>query len=147
MRGEIFTIEDKRIFVFGGASSHDIQDGILDMSEEDKIYSYRKMGKYFRIRNFSWWEKELPTEDEMKNGLLNLKNANYKVDYVISHCAPTSIQLLLDSCFKSDILTNYLQKIQNELNFKKWFFGHYHMDKAVNSEFICTYNDIIPLIW
>ncbi|MCD7873149.1 MAG: metallophosphoesterase [Clostridiales bacterium] len=147
MRGEIFTINEKRIYAFGGAASHDIKDGILDMSEEDKIYLYRKTGRYFRIRNFSWWDRELPTENEMQNGLRNLEKVNYNVDYVISHCAPTSIQLLIDSCYKSDVLTNYHQKVQNELKFKKWFFGHYHMDKAVNAEFICVYNEIIPLIW
>lgn len=33
MRGEVFTIEDKKFFAFGGASSHDIQDGILDYND------------------------------------------------------------------------------------------------------------------
>ena len=146
MRGEVFTINDKKIFTFGGASSHDIQDGILDMSEEERIYLYRKTGRYFRIRNFSWWEQEIPNEDEMQNGLNNLQEVNYNVDYVVTHCAPTNVQLLLNSCFKSDTLTDYHQEIQNKLNFKKWFFGHYHIDKSVNGEFSCTYNNIIPVI-
>ena len=30
MRGEIFDIDNKKIFAFGGAKSHDIQDGILN---------------------------------------------------------------------------------------------------------------------
>lgn len=116
------------------------------MSEEDKIYLYGKTGRYFRIRNFSWWEHELPSEEEMQNELGNLEKVKYNVDYVISHCVPISIQYLLGkSSFKSDILTNYLQKVQNELNFKQWLFGHYHLDKDVNSEFVCTYNEIIPL--
>lgn len=34
MRGEVFTIEDKKFFAFGGASSHDIKDGILDPNTE-----------------------------------------------------------------------------------------------------------------
>ena len=38
MRGEIFDIDNKKIFVFGGARSHDIQDGILNLDEEEKIY-------------------------------------------------------------------------------------------------------------
>lgn len=29
-RGQVFTIEGNRFFTFGGASSHDIQGGILD---------------------------------------------------------------------------------------------------------------------
>lgn len=116
------------------------------MSEEERIYLYRKTGRYFRIRNFSWWKQEIPTENEMQNGLNNLQKANYDVDYVISHCAPTSVQLLLNSHFKSDVLTDYHQEIQNKLKFKKWFFGHYHIDKSVNSKFICNYNNIISVI-
>ena len=42
MRGEIYDIDNKKIFVFGGAFSHDIQEGILDLDEEEKIYEYRK---------------------------------------------------------------------------------------------------------
>ena len=67
MRGEIFDIDDKKIFAFGGAKSHDIQDGILNLDEEEKIYEYRKRGAYFRIRDFSWWDMELPTKEEMNN--------------------------------------------------------------------------------
>lgn len=52
MRGEIFDIDNKKIFAFGGARSHDIQDGILNLDEEEKIYEYRKRGAYFRIRDF-----------------------------------------------------------------------------------------------
>ena len=37
MRGEIFDIDNKKIFAFGGARSHDIQDGILNLDEEEKM--------------------------------------------------------------------------------------------------------------
>ena len=30
MRGQVFNIDSKKIFTFGGASSHDIKDGILE---------------------------------------------------------------------------------------------------------------------
>ena len=49
MRGEVFSIEDKKFFAFGGASSHDIQDGILDYNDEDwreKAKELDKQGKY-----------------------------------------------------------------------------------------------------
>ena len=67
MRGEIFKIDGNLSFTFGGASSHDIQDGILNLDEEERIYEYRKIGAYFRIRDFSWWDLELPTNEEMTN--------------------------------------------------------------------------------
>ena len=33
MRGQIFTIEGKKFFTFGGASSHDIDGGILELDD------------------------------------------------------------------------------------------------------------------
>ena len=145
MRGEIFDIDNKKIFAFGGAKSHDIQDGILNLDEEEKIYEYRKRGAYFRIRDFSWWDLELPTNQEMENGIENLEKINYKVDYIISHCCPTSIQALINPIYKRDILTDYLQQISEKCTFKRWYFGHYHDYKQVNSQFTLLYEDILPL--
>ena len=145
MRGEIFDIDNKKIFAFGGARSHDIQDGILNLDEEEEIYEYRKRGAYFRIRDFSWWDLELPTNQEMENGIENLEKINYKVDYIISHCCPTSIQTLINSTYKRDILTDYLQQISEKCTFKRWYFGHYHDYKQVNSQFTLLYENIVPL--
>ena len=145
MRGEIFDIDNKKIFAFGGARSHDIQDGILNLDEEEKIYEYRKRGAYFRIRDFSWWDLELPTKEEMQNGINNLEKINYKVDYVISHCCPTSIQTLINSTYKKDTLTDYLQQISEKCTFKKWYFGHYHDNRQINYKYVLLYEDIVPL--
>lgn len=145
MRGEIFDIDNKKIFAFGGARSHDIQDGILNLDEEEKIYEHRKRGAYFRIRDFSWWDLELPTNQEMENGIENLEKINYKVDYIISHCCPTSIQALINPIYKRDILTDYLQQISEKCTFKKWYFGHYHDYRQVNAQFTLLYEDILPL--
>ena len=145
MRGEIFDVDNKKIFAFGGARSHDIQDGILNLDEEEKIYEYRKRGAYFRIRDFSWWDLELPTSEEMTNGIKKLEQVNYKVDYIISHCCPTSIQALINPTYKRDVLTDYLQQILEKCTFKRWYFGHYHDYKQINSQFTLLYEDIVPL--
>lgn len=145
MRGEIFDIDNKKFFTFGGARSHDIQDGILNLDEEEKIYEYRKRRAFFRIRDFSWWDLELPTDEEMQNGIKNLKKVNYMVDYIITHCCPTSIQSLLDPRYERDNLTDYLQKISEKLEFRKWYFGHYHDYKQVNEQYVLLYEDIVPL--
>ena len=145
MRGEVFDIDNKKIFVFDGASSHDIQDIILDLDEEEKIYQMRKRGAYFRIRDFSWWDLELPTEEEIQNGIKKLEKANYKVDYIISHCCPTNIQTFINPSFKKDILTDYLQEISEKCEFKKWYFGHYHEYRQVNTQYVLLYEDIVPL--
>lgn len=109
MRGEIFNIDNKKFFTFGGARSHDIRDGILNIDEYEKIYEYQKRGAYFRIRDYSWWDLELPTDGEMKNGINNLEKVNYKADYIITYYCPTSIQTVLNPSYKKDILTDYLQ--------------------------------------
>ena len=146
MRGEVFNIGGKKIFTFGGASSHDIKDGILNLDEQEKIYKYRKRGAEFRIRDFSWWDLELPAKEEMQNGIDNLKKVGYDVDYVITHCAPTSIQTLIGGeSYRKDYLTDYFQKIYEKTKFKKWYFGHYHDNRQVNEQFILLYEDIVEL--
>ncbi len=62
MRGQVFTINGKTFFTFGGAQSHDISDGILE-TDDPRIaewqYDYCKM---FRINHISWWQEELPSQ-------------------------------------------------------------------------------------
>ena len=51
----------------GGASSHDIQDGILSPFAEDfqEQYSMRRaMGCNFRVNHRTWWKEELSSEEE-----------------------------------------------------------------------------------
>ena len=146
MRGEIFDIDNKKFFTFGGAKSHDIQDGILNLDEEEKIYLYRKRGATFRIRDYSWWDLELPTKDEMKNGINYLEKVNYRVDYIITHCCSTSVQAMISrGTYKRDYLTDYFQEISEKCEFKKWYFGHYHDTRQINSQYVLLYEDVVPL--
>lgn len=89
MRGQVFTIDGKTFFTFGGAQSHDIRDGILE-TDDPRIaewqYDYCKM---FRINHISWWQEELPSQKEMDEGIENLVKYGNKVDYIITHCPPT----------------------------------------------------------
>lgn len=88
----IFTIESRKFFAFGGASSHDISDGILCPDNwKEKAKELERQGKYgFRVKDISWWKEELPTEEEMKHGMDVLKKNNNIVDYIISHSPSTS---------------------------------------------------------
>ena len=75
-RGQIFEIQGKKIFTFGGASSHDIEGGILNRNDDNfrlKATHLRKRKINFRVLNESWWERELPNEKEMQEGLENLE--------------------------------------------------------------------------
>jgi len=150
MRGQVFTIENKKFFTFGGASSHDIQDGILDY--ENPVWTIKAkflniQGKcMYRVKGLSWWEQELPSAEEMQTGLNNLAAHNYKVDYILSHSPSASVTALLGrGLYKQDILTHYLEDIRCKTEYKKHFFGHMHIDRAINDKDIGLYEQIIRI--
>lgn len=150
-RGEVFTIEDKKFFAFGGASSHDISDGILDCEDpnwKDKAKALDKQGKYmYRVKGLSWWEQELPTEKEMENGRKNLAAHGNKMDFLLTHSPSTSQLYLLGGkgLYEPDRLTNYLEDIRAEVEYKKHFMGHMHLNKAINDKDIVLYEQIIRI--
>ena len=131
-RGEIYTIQKKKIFTFGGALSVD---------------------KHLRMPYVSWWEEEIPTVEEMNYGLDNLQKHDNKVDYIITHTAPKEIviKLLENNKWdlwgnkKNDPTTDYLQKVKERVKFERWFFGHFHTDCSLNNKFIALYNNFVEL--
>lgn len=153
MRGEIFEIEGKKFFTFGGASSHDISDGILDPDDFETHDEFRKVwkqwdkqGKMFRVNHISWWERELPSKEEMQNGIDNLEKHNWKVDYILSHTPSASVIALLGhGLYEQDRLTKYLEDIRSKTEFKRHLMGHMHLDRQVNERDILLYEQIIRI--
>ena len=95
MRGEVYRICEKTFFTFGGAESYDLPGGLLDRDAPDFIFrkkAARKQNLAFRINHESWWKQELPSEREIEYGRQTLAEYGNQVDYVITHCAPESIQ-------------------------------------------------------
>ena len=71
MRGQVFEICNRSIFTFGGASSHDISGGILEMDTSNfhrEIKRLNRVGIPYRINHWSWWAQELPSKEEMEEG-------------------------------------------------------------------------------
>ena len=158
-RGQVFTIDGKTFFTMGGASSHDIQGGILDKSSPTYCDDYKKAsrrGLPFRILNESWWSAELPTEEELQEGLTNLEKHDYEVDYVISHCASNSLQEKIEryylgigyniGWYKQDILTNYFEDLESKLQYKHWYCGHYHDDFCIDDKHTIMHHNITPIV-
>lgn len=154
-RGQVFNIEGKRFFTFGGAACHDVQGGILDRNDLDFEYDYRKALRRnlpFRILGESWWKQELPTEEEMEEGLKNLEKVNYKVDYIITHCASDRTQEavlksyrfwgLYGNTYETNVLTHYLDTLETKVDFKKWYFGHYHDNRKIDEKHTLLYERI-----
>ena len=93
MRGQIYEIDGKSFFTFGGASSHDIESGILDPEDPDfkekKKWLDREWRSY-RVNHITWWAQELPSEEEMQEGRANLAAHDNQVDFIVTHCCATS---------------------------------------------------------
>lgn len=150
MRGQVFEIDGKKIFTFGGASSHDISGGILETEDPDFKKKKKMLDKGYepyRINHLTWWEQELASETEMEEGRKNLRKHDYTVDYIITHCCSSSTQEILGGkgFYKPDIETDYLEFIKNYANYKKWFLGHYHDNINVNEREILIYEQIIRI--
>lgn len=153
MNGFVFDVDGSKIFTFGGARSHDVDDGILDRndfnsdSEFNREYKkWKKQGKIFRVNHISWWQEEMPDQNEMSFGLNNLEAVCNKVDYILTHCAPRSVEQKFAGCeYKPNELTAYFDTIKNTVEFEKWYFGHYHIDCEISDKFTVVYNKIIRL--
>lgn len=150
MRGEVFTIEGKKFFAFGGASSHDIYDGILDYDNGNwrkRAKVLESKGKYmYRVNGLSWWKGELPSQEEMDNGIANLEKHNWKVDYIITHSPAASVIALLgQGLYEQDVLTKYLEEIRSRTEYKQMFSGHMHINRAVSEKDILLYEQIVRI--
>ena len=124
MRGYIFEFCGVRIFAFGGASSHD---------------------RTCRTEGQNWWKEELPSKQEIEQARKVLSEYGNEIDVILTHCAPSSIQKVIAPEMEINALTDFFEEIKNMVNYKKWFFGHYHIDEVIDEKHIAVFNEIIPL--
>ena len=148
LRGEVYDIGGYKFLAMGGARSHDIQDGVLEVGDP-RIKIWKKDDfKLFRINHISWWEEEIPNEEERKNVLKNLAENDYKVDYILTHEAPSSDVVLMDHLlYHPDEYSKWLEmEIRQKVKYKKWFFGHYHLNLDVNEKETCLFERRIRIV-
>ncbi len=74
----------------------------------------------------------MPSKEEMDHAVMNLRKNDFKVDYVISHCAPSSVQREIEGNlhlhYEDNFFTDWLDDLitQYGLRYCKWYCGHYH---------------------
>jgi len=154
-RGQVFLIDGKTFFTFGGAKSGDVQGGIFDRNDPNYTDLVKKANRKrlpYRVKHFSWWEEELPTEEEMQEGRKNLEKVSYCVDYVITHCASSEMQDLITGMLHSrgsisyhsasDRLTAYFSELEQKLQYHHWYFGHYHFNENLDSKHTVLYETV-----
>lgn len=123
-RGHVYEIQGKTFLALGSAASHD---------------------KECRKEGVSWWPQEIPAKNELKTATDSLTDHGFKVDYVLTHCAPSRIQEKGWPGYETDSMTDFLQSLADNVLFGSWFFGHYHEDRIIANKFVCTYQNVIRI--
>ena len=129
MRGQIFIIDGKTFFTFGGATSID---------------------KAWRTEGISWWSQEVPTDDDIVEANRNLEKVGFKVDYIITHSCderalyypPLSTSLFQKGVFPENKILSYFE---DTVKYKHWYFGHYHLDGDLTERKTVLYQKIVCL--
>lgn len=123
MRGQIYNIDNKTFLTMGGAESYD---------------------KLYRTPDVSWWEQEIPNRQEIEECLSNIQKVNGNVDYILTHTCVSKLVPLMVKDVATDPTCKFLDEVDKLCNYKKWFFGHWHIDRDFK-EYKCLYQTIEKL--
>lgn len=128
--GEVFDLEGLRTLVLGGAYSVD---------------------KWYRLQSgYHWFEDEQIPEQRRKSILKKVKQLG-KVDLVLSHTCPYQWQpfdLFLSGIDQSTVdnsMEHWLTKVERNLDYRYWLFGHFHDDRSINDKSQMLFKNVIDL--
>ncbi|NLJ32083.1 MAG: hypothetical protein GX424_10870 [Clostridiales bacterium] len=125
MRGQVFTLENRKIFTMGGGESTE---------------------KQIRTEAGTWWECELPNIDEMKEAVRNLRAADMKIDYMITHEPPPRVLFHSGTAVENtNQLEAFFEQLVRQVRYEKWFFGSMHIDRKITAKNYAVFNDILPV--
>ena len=114
--GELYTINNKKVLVIGGA------------------YSIDK--NYRLIYGYKWFKDEQLTTKEMNDILDKCKDKH--IDIILSHTCPykyepTEVFILgIDQSMVDKTMEIFLDKVEENINYNKWYCGHYHTEKQID---------------
>lgn len=124
-RGSILQIEGKKLLCFGGGESEDKEE---------------------REEGVNWWRAEMPTTDELEFCAENLAAAGKKVDYILTHDAPTRfLAFTAMEREQTNWLHTFFDKLLESVEYRIWLFGRYHRDLPLSGKARAVFCDLIPL--
>lgn len=112
--GEIYDFNGKKAIAIGGAYSVDRE--------------------YRLCHGWQWFESEQADDATMDYVEAQLETCNWKVDYVFTHTVPIECEPVwafipgIDQNRVDKRTEQWLQWIMDNLEFEKWYAGHYHVE-------------------
>lgn len=138
--------QDGNIFHLMGIAARVLRQNGMAAEAKEKLRQLNAAGALFRVNHKSWWKEELPSVDEYETARKTLNQAGWDVDYIITHCCPSSVQdAFSGGLYRRDALTDFFDEVRERCQFKYWFFGHYHENMVVEKKFAMLYEQIICL--
>ena len=116
-RGYIYTIQGKTFFTFGGCVSG---------------AKWKPLGL--------WYPEEAPTEEELARAYENLRASGNKVDYILTHKYETGVGKT-----QTPPLRELCSYINENVEFKHWYAGHWHTDKPIDEKHTLIYKILTPI--
>lgn len=116
-RGNIYQIQGRKFFVFGGCKSSP---------------KWKEMGL--------WHPGDEATEEECQLAIENLEQHGYQVDYVLTHkYEETPGRGTV--CARLQELTGMLEE---KVSYKAWYSGHWHQNKQYDEKHFLVYDSLTP---
>jgi hypothetical protein len=145
-----------------GAPVHMVQPSIIHLMRgyvydiptnyESDTISVLAMGgaqsidRAWRKPGISWWEQEVPSNEERKRCLDNLTSRNNQVDFIVTHDCPSTVrQAIQYAIHESDVEMNEFERWLSNLEaceYRRWYMGHWHIDATLDSMHVALYHDI-----
>lgn len=123
-RGHVFTIQDKKIFAFGGAD-----DPTIDINELADTPTLRR----------------LPSEEDIMLANRALDLHGRAVDCIITHDCSFTLRNCLVETTSFDHLHTFLEEISRSVKFTMWYFGRYHLDRRIPPCYRAMHLDVVPI--
>ena len=122
MRGQVFDLNGEKVFTLGGGWSDD-DDDVL--GEENRALAV----------------PDLADRDE---SFQNLEKHGNKVDFVASFEPPSKIAGFLSlSRNMREHAKTIADEVDKRVEFKRWFFGRYHLNKVIPPRYFAVYNKAV----
>ena len=66
--------------------------------------------------------------------------------YILTHTGPTSTLKTINADYRIDEYTDWLEEINKTVDFKHWYFGHFHTDKRIDNKHSVVFNEVSILL-